>query len=882
MTGETISHFKVLKMLGAGGMGEVYLAQDTKLDRQVALKVLPLHALASEDDRARFYREARAAAALNHANIATVYEIDEVALSTDSGVPTSGGVSSGLASAVAETRLFIAMEYVEGESLAERIARGPLPLKEVKSIASQIASGQDAAHVKGLVHRDIKSNNVMLTMDGQAKILDFGLAKTSASTRLTNLGSTLGTIAYMSPEQARGEELDARTDVWSLGAVLYEMITGRLPFPGDYEQAVVYSILNGEPEPPTALRTGVPMELERIVAKCLAKDAARRYQHADEIAVDLEGVDVRPSGLSTISPAVAAPLGPRPRSASLPIVAIVAVVAAAAGALAATLVKPETDEPRVSRQHLLVDEAWPWLPALSPDGRLLAYRGNDAGSNVAGLYVYDFEKGEVATVADEAPGMIRFSPDGSKVAFYSSGRIVTVPPGGGSPAVVVPEGASWAFAWGANGDLYYSRSGFQEVVHINAAAASRRTVMAMDSLRGEVAVYPYQMLPGDRYLLAGVTRGSPERDDLVAIDVKTGTATDLVPEAGWGALYAPTGHLAYVTGNSGPLYVRAFDPEELKVLGPPVHASPTVWAQAWTFAPSGRFANVLGSEPREHLLQVALDQRGTPLPVDTLDFGVFRVSPSGRYIALTSYSAGKSSLFIHDDVLSTQLQLAYEAVDHGTPAWSPDENRLVYSAKLETTNRIYVSRADGSGSPDLLVRSKNHASHPDWSPDGRKVMFQTEGDLWLYSFADSTARRMAPRINETGGQYRPRFSPDGSYLAYMSNESGEWEVFVARIDGTAKWRVTSDAYAAAWSDDQERLFVGKGSAIHEFRVETGPGFRVLAERVAYSSDRKIDWFDVRPGDRGFVVSEEIEEETRHFEIVDNWFEYLDQIAPHPE
>jgi serine/threonine protein kinase len=227
MTGQSISHFRILDKLGAGGMGEVYLAEDTNLDHWVALKVLPAHALASDDDRALFYREARAAAALNHAHIAHVYEIDEAPLSTDSGVPTVGGTSSGAAGGLTDSRPFIAMEYVEGESLADHIARGPLPLNDIVRIGGQITSGLAAAHEKNIVHRDIKPGNVMLTTTSEAKILDFGLAKTAASTKLTQMGSTVGTFAYMSPEQARGVEVDARTDIWSLGAVLYEMITGR-------------------------------------------------------------------------------------------------------------------------------------------------------------------------------------------------------------------------------------------------------------------------------------------------------------------------------------------------------------------------------------------------------------------------------------------------------------------------------------------------------------------------------------------------------------------------------------------------------------------------------------------------------------------------------
>jgi len=262
MINQTISHYKILAKLGEGGMGVVYKAEDTRLKRIVALKFLSAIALGGEE-KSRFLREAQAAAALNHPNICTIYAIDEV-----------------------DGQMFIAMEYIEGQSLREKIEAGPLKIDEAIKFAIQIAEGLQAAHEKGITHRDIKPANVMITPKGQAKIMDFGLAKLAGRTVVTKEGTTLGTVAYMSPEQARGEEVDRRTDIWAFGVLLYEIITGQLPFKGLYEQAVVYLILNEEPEPLTALRTGVPMELERIVNKCLEKQAAHRYQHVDDLLAD--------------------------------------------------------------------------------------------------------------------------------------------------------------------------------------------------------------------------------------------------------------------------------------------------------------------------------------------------------------------------------------------------------------------------------------------------------------------------------------------------------------------------------------------------------------------------------------------------------------------
>jgi len=310
MIGKTISHYKILEKLGEGGMGVVYKAEDTKLKRIVALKFLPSSIMASEAEKTRFVHEAQAAAALNHPNICTIYEIDEV-----------------------EGQSFIAMEFVEGQSVKAKIEAGPLKLDEALNIAMQAAEGLQAAHEKKITHRDIKPANIMITPKGQAKIMDFGLAKLAGRTVITKEGTTLGTVAYMSPEQARGEEVDHRTDVWALGVVLYEMIIGQHPFKGMYEQAVVYSILNENPEPVTGLRTGVPMELERVVNKCLEKQAAHRYQHADDLLADLQRVKKESKSKETFSRTSAHARLPQKgaRIGVLPAIILGVLIAAATG-----------------------------------------------------------------------------------------------------------------------------------------------------------------------------------------------------------------------------------------------------------------------------------------------------------------------------------------------------------------------------------------------------------------------------------------------------------------------------------------------------------------------------------------------------------------------
>ena len=389
MTGQTISHYRILEKLGEGGMGVVYKAEDVKLGRVVALKFLSGR---EAEQRERFLREARAAAALNHPNICTVYEVDE-----EHG--------------------FLAMEVVEGPSLKERIAERPLKLEEALEIARQVCEGLQAAHEKGIVHRDIKPGNILLTPKGQVKITDFGLAVIGGRTRITKSGTSLGTPAYMSPEQVRGEVADSRADIWSLGVVVYEMVSGRLPFGGETEHAVSYAIVHENPEPLTAVRTGVPVELDRIMSKALRKDPDGRYQHTDEMGVDLQDLvrKTEPAG---------GDLGASMRRWAL--AGVVAVVAAAAGVFAwlrLSGVQPKeavwSIRPLTSFGGMEVDPSW------SPDGSFFAYSHYQAGN--LDLFVMPSGGGAPVRLTNHAADdyLPRWSPDGRQIAFVSNreGRV---------------------------------------------------------------------------------------------------------------------------------------------------------------------------------------------------------------------------------------------------------------------------------------------------------------------------------------------------------------------------------------------------------------------------------------------------------------------------
>ena len=429
MIGSTISHYKITEKLGEGGMGVVYKAEDTKLKRAVALKFLAPHLLRDEEGRKRFEREAMAAASLDHPNVCTVYEIDEV-----------------------DGRTFIVMAFLDGRTLSKKIGECPLKLPEALSIAIQMADGLEAAHEKGVVHRDIKPDNVMLMKGsrGLVKLMDFGLAQLAQGSKLTREGTTLGTPIYMSPEQALGEPTDRRSDVWALGVVLYEMVAGKPPFRGEVDQAVIYSIANEQQEPLTALRTGVPKELERIVDKCLAKDAEERYQHVSDMLVDLQAcrriwepgsdkVGEKPAEAKRSSPAL---LG----AGALGLLAVLGLGWWFGSSPETSVEQP----PAYNLTAITQDTGYTGEPALSPDGRLLAFASDRSGEGNLDIWVQQLGGEPIRRTADEAVDEApSFSPDGKRIVFQSGrdgGGIYVVPALEGSPRRIADGGRNPQFS----------------------------------------------------------------------------------------------------------------------------------------------------------------------------------------------------------------------------------------------------------------------------------------------------------------------------------------------------------------------------------------------------------------------------------------------------
>ena len=787
MLGTSLSHYEITAELGRGGMGIVYKARDTKLDRTVAIKVLPAAALASQDDRARFYREAKAAAALNHPNIAQIYQIDEA---VPEGSPGD------------DVRPYIAMEFIEGGTLEDRIKSGPLKLDEAVRIATQVAEALKAAHAKQIVHRDIKSANIMLTADGQAKVLDFGLAQTSHSTKLTRMGSTLGTVAYMSPEQARGEEVDGRTDLYSLGTVLYEMIAGKLPFGGEYEQAVVYSILNADPEPLTALRTGVPMELESVVTKALRKNPALRYQSSADMVADLAALKVAsgsghgPVPASSTRTLVAAP---GKSGLSLPFVvgAFMAGVLLTWALFAVVLETP--DKSKAIYRFDMALEIPDGLEGIdiSPDGSTLAMWVNSEGPNDIVL-IYDFPTGQYREVpSSEAADVIELSQDGSSMLITTAIGVQRASTRVGAPINLfyTNEGTPRA-NWSPEGALVYEDSG--SIFIKRAESSEPYPVILSDTTRVGDLDWP-SILPDGKTVMA-VIEYDGERRDLGFWDIETGKERTRIEQGGYRPQYVPSGHIFMVLGSAtapGDLVAMPFDLDKLEQRGPLIPLETGVSAEKMAVSDNGTLVyqkgGVVGTFDQRMLYLISMSGATEQLDFEPALYGDIKVSPDGSKAILTIVD-GESTARIGDAMdtfvidLETQRQIRLtEGLSGGSGDWYAGSDSVIYVDNANRSRgeiRVRVRAANGSGVSRELFQSNTGIHDVDVSQDGLRVVYTTgqfsNGNTQLEVRNLVTGEVLQLSDGSPAQRSSPVFSPDGSQIFYMEGTRG----WTRSVDGT--------------------------------------------------------------------------------------------------
>lgn len=892
MIGTTLSHYEILEELGRGGMGIVYRAMDTKLDRTVAIKVLPPAALSSEDDRARFYREAKAAARLNHPHIAAVYQIDEA-------------VPSG-SSEEAEARPFIAMEYIEGGTLDDRLKEGLLSLEEAVRICSEVAEALEAAHEAGVVHRDIKSSNIMLTTKGQAKVLDFGLAMTAHSTMLTRMGSTLGTAAYMSPEQAQSSDVDHRTDLWALGVVLYEMIASRLPFAGDYEQAITYSILNVDPDPLTSIRTGVPMGLEWIVSKLLAKRADDRYQNAGDLLVDLRNVDLSDSGRmrssSVQSRAAVSSTVKSGRSGGAP---AQAAIWAAAGALLVALMwflwpsasvnAPEISTKRLSQEIPLTGSLI--AVDISPDGSKIAY-----SSDI--LRVLDLKTGVLREIPEAGSVIhVEFSPDSESLLLTEASGISRVSVSGGTVfRIYTSDEAGPRAAWASDNLILFEEN--QSIFRLSLSSGDPIRITTPDSLVGEYDHDWPSLLPDGRTVMATAERLNAEAR-IGFWDMETGENRGYLDYPGYRPQWVPTGHLLFAMNETA--VALPFDVQSLSQTGPVIPVMSETRAEGLSVSDEGTLvhAGAAIGLPGEALPVVPasfvpghLEQHGFPPDY----YRDLVLSPDAKEAAVVIQYGRESSagqdIWVLDLDLGTRRQITQGGIND-FPTWMPDGTNLLYvRTRFSSDVAVMIQAADGTGDPRVFWDPDVPAlADLDVSEDGTKLVAITGSSVGMAIQTNGVlidlvnSREIYTWSTDSGNPRRPAISPNGKYVAY--EDRGSILVRSTEQESSVPVTVWSETMSLPrWARDGSKLFAIGGDGIPQvIDVQTNPRFA-----VAGSPEMFVNWgvagvklFDVYPGAQRIllpVVDNSVSEsnpslpaeDRTMLHLVINWFAELEEAS----
>jgi eukaryotic-like serine/threonine-protein kinase len=827
--GTRLGVYEVTAQIGEGGMGQVYRATDTKLKRQVAIKILP-PALAADHDRlARFQREAEVLASLNHPNIAAIHGLEE-----------SGGMTA------------LIMELVEGDDLSQRIARGAIPVDEALPIAKQIAEALEAAHEQGIIHRDLKPANIKVRDDGTVKVLDFGLAKamdpvgsapnmsqspTITTPAMTHAGMILGTAAYMSPEQAKGRAVDKRSDIWAFGCVLFEMLTGKRAFKGEDVSEVLASILAREPDWST-FPAAVPPAIRALLRRCLEKD--RRKRVAD-ISTALFALDEAPSLSAPVGTVSVAPLPRRPRwrrVAALTAGALVVAVVVGTAVWYAT--RPaDTMPPRVSRlQAQSSGTASVTINgndrdlAITPDGSRVVYIGNTGTQ----IFVRALDALEPVAVFTGAPRGPFVSPDGQWIGFVDSGNTLRKVALTGGPAVTLTtlDGLPRGATWGPDDTIIVATdtlaSGLQRV----AAAGGSTTVLTRPNrAQGEGGFFWPELLPGGRAVLFTITAltGGLDAAQVAVLDLQTGTRRILV-RGGSHASYVPSGlgspkraergggHLVYAA--AGTLRAVPFDVATLETRGTPVPVVPAVVTTSFgasdaVVAGDGTLAYVSGgglrgaNAPRT-LVWVDRQGRETPIPAPPRAYTIPRLSPDGTRVAVGAEDQERD-LWLWDLARATLTRLTFEPESDSSPVWTPDGRRLLLSSNRDGQTALYVQAADGTGSATRVTEDAQRPQNATAiTADGTRVILYeltpTRGrDLRLLTLTPTP--RVEPLLETRFEELNGGVSPDGRWLVYQSNSAGRFEIYVRPFPnvGDGQWQVSSaGGVQPLWARSGRELF----------------------------------------------------------------------------
>lgn len=815
MIGKTVLQYEILEQLGEGGMGVVYKARDTKLDRLVALKFLPPSVSSTEADRQRFLQEAKAAATLSHSNICTVYDVLEH-----------------------DRQLFIAMEYIEGETLRHR--KDGLSFKQAVEIGIQVAEALGAAHDKGIVHRDIKPENVMWRKDGRVQIMDFGLAKRQGISRLTKEGSTVGTIGYMSPEQVQGFQVDHRTDIFSFGVLLYELVSGQSPFKGLHETAIIYEIVNVDAEPVSILKPDLPPDVDAILMECLAKDPDERYQSAKEIAKDLRKLK-RESSKTTASRVLAVRQsqinsGIRPQTAVFETVPskpsarfnlwmIVAVLSLTTVALlvASYFVFIKT-QPELMKLSLESPPGDVFSAAdgghieISPDGKTITFVAVDSVGKDH-LWIRPLSSAIPVLLAGTENATYPFwSYDSRAIAYFADGKLKKVDANGGPSFTICEAAAGRGGSWNEQGVIVFAPNSTGPLYQVSSAGGTAKILTALDSVESEVSHrWPFFLPDGVHFLFSVQTNKASLDEDAEHIRVGSlqGEDNPIVIRASSNAIFAE-GWVLYYRQKS--LLAQRFDDGAKTLVGEPVPILENLLygrarsKGAFSISRNNRLV-FLGNSSSEEEMVVYNSAGAVQYRVQSKTASVRAAfSDDGHFIAIDAVEEGANNedLWIHDIRRASNTRLTFEKNSEIVPEWSPDGEKIYYSSNRSGVYGIYVKNSNGTGDEQLVYGPPQPSYVTDVSRDGTKLLVSTNTlgpQKWNLGLFDVTEKKFTPLLSSEFNEWIGTFSPDGQWFAYQSNETGKYEIYVRPTDGSpSKYQVsTSGGTGPRWLRDGKEI-----------------------------------------------------------------------------
>jgi Tol biopolymer transport system component len=826
-SGTRLGPYELVAPVGAGGMGEVYRARDTRLERTVAVKVLPAHLSENAELRQRFEREAKTISQLSHPHICALYDV---------------GNQDGVE--------FLVMEYLEGQTLAERLVRGPPPLEQVLRYGIQIADALDKAHRSGIVHRDLKPGNVMVTKSG-VKLLDFGLAKalapagktsgasltalpTQAGSNLTQEGTILGTFQYMAPEQLEGREADARTDIFAFGCVLYEMATARKAFSGKSQASLISSIMGTEPPPVSTVAPMTPPAFDRVVRKCIAKDPEDRWQSAADLGSELKWISE--------SSQAAPPLPSISRARSRGRLFLWMALAVATAALAFMVLRREaTATPRKIRFTIPLPEgntfgsfAQAGAVAVSPDGRRLAFTAIPPGGRSA-LWVRDLDALTPRVLpSTEGAALPFWSPDSRFIGYFAGGKMKRVDVSGGVSQTLCDAPYAYGGTWSSDGVILFSPDSNRSLMRVAASGGAPTSETTLVS--GEIGHYWPSFLPDGRHYLVLV-----ESEKAPSTEIHVGTLgkkeNRRLTAAESGALYAPPGYLLFV--REGALTAQAFDARRLQLTGEPIPVAERVGRMGGAgptrygpFSASSNGVLAYGAVAVVSSQLVWFDRRGQVLGISSPgDYADPELSPDGKRVAVCRDDprTGTPDIWIMEISRGMQSRLTFHPRWEVYPVWSPDGSRIAFAWDKEGHTDIYL-KAAGGGVEELLFKERRATYPLDWSRDGRLLLFsamdpKTGSDLWLLHLEGS--RTPKPLLQTPFNEGEARISPDGRFFAYTSDESGRPEVYVRPLASMAEqWQVSTEGGTKPqWRRDGKELFyLAEDRRLMSLELTDGSGF----------------------------------------------------------